>query len=236
MADPSAVASSSAAARESLLRRLRAAPRKPQQNPAWRQKRTADRESQWLALQPPIEALDVRFVSEAEAVGTQVLNVPNWQALPEMLAPWLKEYGVRSALSADLEKLAPLRQHLVQALGIDVERYNRPVEDIADSIYQRHCALTIADEGLADSGSLIFRSRPEQPRLLSLALPLHVAILEKTRLHAGLAAYLNASSFAQNPPSNLVLISGASRTGDIELKLSVGVHGPKTLLIALIDG
>ncbi len=96
------------------------------------------------------------------------------------------------------------------------------------------CGITTAAAGIAETGSVVLVPTPAEPRLLSLAPPVHLVLLERARLFATLAHYLDTGEYAGDPPTNLVLVSGASRTADIELTLTVGVHGPRVFLVALI--
>jgi L-lactate dehydrogenase complex protein LldG len=69
-------------------------------------------------------------------------------------------------------------------------------------------------------------SGPGRGRLASLLPPVHIALLPGQKLYPSLPAFLAANPTATKTGSNLVLITGASRTADIEMTLSIGVHGP----------
>jgi L-lactate dehydrogenase complex protein LldG len=86
--------------------------------------------------------------------------------------------------------------------------------------------LTGAAGGLADTGAIALVSGPGRSRLASLLPPVHIALLATDRLYPSLPAFLAANPGATGQGSNLVFIAGPSRTGDIELTLSMGVHGP----------
>jgi L-lactate dehydrogenase complex protein LldG len=89
--------------------------------------------------------------------------------------------------------------------------------------------LTGAQGGLADTGSLALVSGPGRGRLASLLPPVHIALLPMRQLYPSLPAFLAANPTAATAGSNLVFITGPSRTADIELTLSMGVHGPKEI-------
>jgi L-lactate dehydrogenase complex protein LldG len=93
--------------------------------------------------------------------------------------------------------------------------------------------ITSADFAIAETGTLAVFSRPGQERLASLAPPLHVAVIERRQilpdlfdLFARLDGSDRESAGNDRLPSNLALITGPSKTGDIELQLTTGVHGP----------
>lgn len=95
--------------------------------------------------------------------------------------------------------------------------------------------LTGADAGLAESGSIVVRSGPGRPRMASLIPLVHVAVLSTDRLYRSLCHYVADHPAAIEGTSNLVIITGPSRTGDIEQQLNLGVHGPKHLHVVLVD-
>lgn len=97
--------------------------------------------------------------------------------------------------------------------------------------------ISDADYGLADTGTLVLRATPEQGRLVSLLPPVHIAVLSRRRILLDLAACFHALDVHRESQqtSLLTLITGPSRTADIEQTLTVGVHGPGTLYILLVD-
>lgn len=98
--------------------------------------------------------------------------------------------------------------------------------------------LTGADAAFADTGTIVLMAGPGRPRLASLSVRTHVALLDPNRLYPSWAAWLAAEGQrAQGRlagASNLTLITGPSRTADIEMTLTVGVHGPGELIVALV--
>lgn len=95
--------------------------------------------------------------------------------------------------------------------------------------------ITGALAGIADTGSLALLARATRPRLVSLLPPLHIALLPVSRLFPTMASFFAAEPELTRSSSNLVLITGPSRTADIELTLTRGVHGPKTLHVVLLE-
>lgn len=69
---------------------------------------------------------------------------------------------------------------------------------------------------------------------MSLLPPIHVALVEEWRIADSLAALMADESWAAAMPTNAVLISGPSKTADIEQTLAYGVHGPKELIVLLV--
>ena len=88
-----------------------------------------------------------------------------------------------------------------------------------------------ADAALAETGSVIVTSGATQSRLATLLPPVHLAMVPTSILTTDLFSWTSAR---QEPmPANLVLVSGPSKTADIEQTMAVGVHGPKRFIVIL---
>lgn len=94
--------------------------------------------------------------------------------------------------------------------------------------------ITGALAGLAETGSLALQCGAGRGRLASLLPPVHIALLETRLLYPSLAHFIAAHPQAAKQSSNLIFISGPSRTADIEQTLTLGVHGPKELHIIMV--
>jgi L-lactate dehydrogenase complex protein LldG len=94
--------------------------------------------------------------------------------------------------------------------------------------------ITAADAGLAESGSIVLRTGPGRARMASLIPEVHIALLPVSRLYRSLSHYVADHPAAASGVSNLVVITGPSRTGDIEQQLNLGVHGPRSLHVILV--
>jgi L-lactate dehydrogenase complex protein LldG len=78
---------------------------------------------------------------------------------------------------------------------------------------------------LADPGSIVLAASPDEPRSRSLLPLVHITTVTEDRVLAGLDELVAA--VGANMPSNLVIVSGPSRSADIEQVLALGVHGPR---------
>ena len=85
--------------------------------------------------------------------------------------------------------------------------------------------------GLADTGSVVLAAAPEEPRTRSLLPAVHVSLLREDRILPGLAELFAAVGDAL--PSALAIVTGPSRSADIEQMLTVGVHGPGEVHVVL---
>ena len=95
--------------------------------------------------------------------------------------------------------------------------------------------VTRAQAGIAETGTLVLDSSVEHNRLISLVPPVHIAILDASRIHATLAETLAMLQSGVEVSPAITFITGPSRTADIELTLTVGVHGPQELYVIIQD-
>lgn len=120
--------------------------------------------------------------------------------------------------------------------GVDAESFDRPIESFKDRLFKEiDAGLTVADCGLADTGVLVQRSSQQQPRNLSLVPPIHFCLFNVNRLYADMRGAMLGEAWVGNMPSNLIFISGPSKTADIQQTLAYGAHGPKELIVILVE-
>ncbi len=88
-----------------------------------------------------------------------------------------------------------------------------------------------AEAALAETGSVIVTSDPTQSRLATLLPPVHLALVPTSILTTDLFTW--TATHPKTMPANLVLVTGPSKTADIEQTMAVGVHGPKRFIVIL---
>ena len=117
-----------------------------------------------------------------------------------------------------------------------VTRYNRKIEDWKTELFnQIDVSITSTIGAIADTGSLILWPDEHEPRLMSLVPPVHVALLNADQIHQTFVEAIDHLNWAENTPTNALLISGPSKTSDIEQTLAFGIHGPRQLIVLIID-
>lgn len=129
-------------------------------------------------------------------------------------APFLAECGITA--------LAGVRS------GITDREELRPLCASAD------VGITSADYALADTGTLIMIASPAEARLVSLLPPLHLAVVPKERILTGLDELFRTVPHPAEVTSSMVMITGPSRTADIEQFLVRGVHGPGAITVVIV--
>jgi len=89
-----------------------------------------------------------------------------------------------------------------------------------------------AEYGLADTGSVVLAASPDEPRARSLLPAVQVTLLREDRILPGLEELFDA--IGGRLPSALAIVTGPSRSADIEQRLTVGVHGPGEVHVVLL--
>jgi L-lactate dehydrogenase complex protein LldG len=89
-----------------------------------------------------------------------------------------------------------------------------------------------AIHGLADTGSVVLAASPDEPRARSLLPEVHVTLLRESLILPGLDELFAA--VGASLPSSLAIVSGPSRSADIEQRLTTGVHGPREVHVVLL--
>jgi L-lactate dehydrogenase complex protein LldG len=95
--------------------------------------------------------------------------------------------------------------------------------------------ITSADYALAATGTLVMLASPSEARLISLLPPVHIAIIPRSRILANLDELLTILPLPAEQTSSMVLITGPSRTADIEQILVRGVHGPGEIHAVIVE-
>ncbi|MCC7358863.1 MAG: LUD domain-containing protein [Anaerolineales bacterium] len=180
-----------------------------------------------------LEALNGRVVMlPAAQVGAWLLELARARGYPRALS-WEQAYLPVPGLVAELA-----------AGGLGVEQGALPNDPAGRAAAlarweQIRLGVTGAEAALAATGTLALRSGAGRPRLASLSVEVHVALVTPDQFYADWAAWLAAlgpEAVAERlgTASNTVLISGPSRTGDIEMTLTVGVHGPREVIVMIV--
>jgi L-lactate dehydrogenase complex protein LldG len=115
-----------------------------------------------------------------------------------------------------------------------LEPYDAPVETFKEALFSMDAGITATMGGIADTGALILWPDENEPRLMSLVPEVHIAVLDADRIYESFSEAMEKCVWADGMPTNALLISGPSKTADIELVLAFGVHGPKELVVLIL--
>jgi L-lactate dehydrogenase complex protein LldG len=173
-----------------------------------------------------------RFISMMRAVRTEVIRLADrdWQG-------WLnRELVSRNLKRVMLGENDSGRTYRDSAVGeLQVSLYDQGVETAKPTLFQDvDVGVTTTLGAIAETGSLILWPDAAEPRLLSLAPPVHVALVESNKIYNTFADAMAGQQWADGMPTNALLISGPSKTADIEQTLAYGIHGPRQLIVLLL--
>jgi len=171
-----------------------------------------------------------------EAMRTEV-HITSERDWTDLLQDILKQRQIKSLLYGPQTPIgAALQQKWQNAADGQPELvpYDVEVEAIKERIFNVDAGITSTMGGIAETGALILWSSREEPRLMSLVPPIHIAVLRADKIYNSLLEVMQKENWSAGMPTNAFLISGPSKTADIELVLAFGVHGPKELIVLVI--
>ena len=169
------------------------------------------------------EALLDRFTRELQLLGGEVQLVTR-PKLAEKILDLLAARQVTSLIAWERQYLPPDLVAALEQAGIQVSSDPDPSAMVG---------LTGSSGAIAETGSLILAGGQGRPQAPSLLPPVHIALLERERIFPSLAEFMRQPDIREFP--SLVLVSGPSRTADIEMTLTIGVHGPGELHVFVIE-
>ena len=160
---------------------------------------------------------------EASRAEVHLTDSQSWQTLLGEIAA---AKGIRTVLTG----------MDVTCSAVEVVRYDRPVEAWKAELFGGiDAGLTRAKSAIAATGTLILWPDANEPRLMSLVPPIHVVVLDAATIHADFSAAMVAENWQAAMPTNALLISGPSKTADIQQTLAYGAHGPRELIVLVLE-
>lgn len=174
-----------------------------------------------------------QFKTKAEGVGAEVYRFKTREEALGFILPFLQKEAVADAphsyavwadgpFLSGMDKTGLTRQ--IPGLRFDVSR-----QLAADA----RIGISQADWALADTGSLVADQTAVEQRLVSTLSTIHIALIATDRILPDKAAVF--TRITPKTSRYIAFITGPSRTADIERVLTIGVHGPKRLVIVFVD-
>jgi L-lactate dehydrogenase complex protein LldG len=118
---------------------------------------------------------------------------------------------------------------------IEILKYEDPYESWSEKLFnETDASITTTIGAIAQSGSIVLHPTHEEPRLMSLVPDIHIALVYEDTIYETFDQIITNQYWAKNMPTNALLISGPSKTADIEQVLAYGVHGPKELIVLIL--
>ena len=226
---------SSAASRNNILTHLQQMTvvlQKDSGNCTFHEGRSFDEGKRW-----PAEEKVLRLKRMMEAVHTEV-HLCGENTWKKTLCSVLEQkqinkilYGAKTGLAEELRNLKQLSSEMM----IEFIDYKDPIEESKDLLFEIDAAITTTRGGIAETGSLILWPTPDEPRLMSLVPPIHIAVLYSSDIYSTFREAMISENWSSQMPTNALLISGPSKTADIEQTLVYGIHGCKELVVLLLQ-
>jgi L-lactate dehydrogenase complex protein LldG len=135
---------------------------------------------------------------------------------------------------ADALTMAGLKPQIVNFDNLGPQVLSERKQSVRDTLLHAEIGITGVSYGIADTGTLVIGADREYNRLASLLPAVHLAIVRSDQLMPNLHSTLERISTSGQINQAVTLITGPSRTADIELTLTIGVHGPKELQVVLL--
>lgn len=150
------------------------------------------------------------------------------------LATVLRDKGVKRLALGREHAIAREAREVLGAGDVELVDVDRDVDGWRRELFEQvDAGLTSALGGISETGSLWLWPTVDEPRLLSLVPPIHIAVLDADCIDDTLFDVMRRHGWADRMPTNALLISGPSKTADIEQTLAYGVHGPRELVVLL---
>ena len=120
--------------------------------------------------------------------------------------------------------------------SISLQKYDFQLSDNKVKLFDNCPAgFTSSRCSIAATGTIVLWPSNEEPRTLSLVPPVHFVLVDAKKMVSDFATLIKTEQWQDKLPTNVLLISGPSKTADIQQTLAYGAHGPKELIVLLIN-
>ena len=186
-----------------------------------------------VVLSPQVTPIEL-FKQSLEAVDGHCIVTSGDEGVADALTQIItalqqtKLRGQRLAISD-----APVVERLLHLTDLEIEELS--VTPNAHDIFGFDAGISTAQAAIAETGTIVLDCTQERHRLLSLVPPVHIAIVDASKIYTTLGETLAMLQAGKEVSPAITFITGPSRTADIELTLTIGVHGPQELYV-IING
>ncbi len=165
-------------------------------------------------------------MTREEIINLFIENIAKVAAEPIRMSGTSELNGAVAGLLTESDRVfCPSLTETEKALALPSDKLIPDYASASVCVEEAHAAI-------AETGSLVYLSRGGKPLQAGLLCAHHVAILPSESIHESLDDFFSALD--DTPPTNVALETGPSRTADIELTLTIGVHGPGRLTVIVV--
>ena len=173
------------------------------------------------------------FQARVEVLSGECFRVKTAKEAGELACKVMKEKGIENValLNSSISLKGDFENQINEA-GIVV--YTDNFREVTPDV---HAGITQVDYAIAEFGTLVQARKDASvdDRLCSTLIPIHIALVSTSTLMPSLAETMRTLHQLPQIPGFVGFITGPSRTSDIERVLTVGVHGPKQLIVIFVD-
>src|SRR5262245_12906155 len=186
-----------------------------------------------------------RFCAELTAVGGHPFVAKDRDTAYQRIFEILRLHEAKKiavgngGVIEELDLAAWLRNSDIEVATMD----ELPTALFRDTLFAADVGISNVEYLVGETGSIVMATKPHDPRSLSLLPPVHISLAHPKQILADLfdlfdlySPIADLSKPSAPPPSCLTIITGPSKTGDIELKLVTGVHGPGEVHVIICAG
>ena len=174
--------------------------------------------------QPPTLTLIEKFAQSLESVDGHCIIATD---IPDALSRIITDLKAQRIAISDNPEI----ERALYATDLEIEELG--IAPNAHDIFRFDAGISTAQAAIAETGTLVLDSTRERHRLVSLVPPAHIAIINASSICATLSDALALLRNEKEISPAVTFITGPSRTADIELTLTIGVHGPQQLFVII---
>jgi L-lactate utilization protein LutC len=188
-----------------------------------------------------------RFEREATAVGAHVYRASNAEEVARSIVDLCRSAGIVEIISSRASVLLELNLanrleannvRLIEASGLDANSELNSEHSLVGRLALSRAGVSGVDYAIAETGTIVLSSDEERALLVSLLPPIHIAVIRASQIKQTIGEallQLKSERMGRSEPCrSATFITGPSRTSDVELTLSIGVHGPKELHLIVV--
>lgn len=169
------------------------------------------------------------FREQAEAVQATVINVAKTDDVPAAVADYLRSQNLPQTIRHGDD---PLINKLPWQKKTPTLEFNKGIADPKDEV-----SLSHATAGVAETGTLVLTSGSDNPTTLNFLPENHIVVIKANEIcgsYEDAWAHLRKRAGERTLPRTVNMVTGPSRTGDIEQRIELGAHGPRRLHIIIV--
>ena len=182
------------------------------------------------------------FITHLETNHAQVITVKK-EDIASVIQAQLKARNIEQLLVGEnspcsyvVEQLNNNKKKSDGSAALTVQAYDFQLTNNKEKVFNDcPAALTSSYGAISATGTIVLWPSAQEPRTLSLIPPVHIVIVDANKMFDNFASLVKKEHWQENLPTNVLLISGPSKTADIQQTLAYGAHGPKELIVLLIN-